>query len=204
MPYIKVNADNTVTLGGALLHTSDESEGWFLYEGEVYEYSKWNEAESKVVPNVPPLASLVERVSVYVNTAAKSIGYDDITSAVSYNGDSINAVYGIQAERLKKFRTEVWDYFFMLYDLGQKGEELIDPLTFIDNFPKFESEVTVADLARAKRDSALAESDLLVLADVWLLHSPERQKAIAEYREALRNLPQQEGFPETITWPTKP
>jgi hypothetical protein len=28
--------------------------------------------------------------------------------------------------------------------------------------------------------------------------------AMAAYRQALRDVPQQAGFPQTITWPTKP
>jgi len=65
--------------------------------------------------------------------------------------------------------------------------------------------VPVAELAadiRAKRDALIAESDWTQLAD-----SPftAAQKAVwASYREALRNIPQQAGFPSTITWPTQP
>jgi len=29
-------------------------------------------------------------------------------------------------------------------------------------------------------------------------------EAMTAYRQALRDVPQQEGFPQTITWPTKP
>jgi hypothetical protein len=168
MPYIKVNADDTVTLGGALLHeTAMSEEGWFLYEGEVFEYSKWDAKENKVVPNVPPLPMLLEKVQKHINKAASEVGYDDITSAVSYQGDGSNITYGLQGLKLKKFRTEVWDYFFTLYDLAMNGEELIDLDTFTESLPKADTTVSSAEVVRAKRDMLLRESDLLVMADRW-------------------------------------
>jgi hypothetical protein len=205
MPYIKVNADDTVTLGGALLHeTAMSEEGWFLYEGEVFEYSKWDAKENKVIPNVPPLTMLLEKVQKHINKAASELGYDDITSAVSYLGDGSNITYSLQGQKLKKFRTEVWDYFFTLYDLAMNGDELIDLDTFTESLPKADTAVSSEEVARAKRDILLRESDLLVMVDRWQSLSAEQQKALADYRTALRELPMQEGFPETITWPTKP
>jgi len=55
-----------------------------------------------------------------------------------------------------------------------------------------------ADAARAKRDRLLAETDHHALQDV------EMTQAMREYRQALRDLPQQPGFPGNITWPEKP
>jgi hypothetical protein len=50
---------------------------------------------------------------------------------------------------------------------------------------------------RAKRNQLLANSDWTQLAD-----SPVDKDAWAVYREALRNLPEQAGFPYSVTWPT--
>jgi len=50
---------------------------------------------------------------------------------------------------------------------------------------------------RAKRNQLLADSDWTQLAD-----SPVDKDAWAVYREALRTLPQQAGFPYSVTWPT--
>jgi len=62
---------------------------------------------------------------------------------------------------------------------------------------------TTAELAaqaRAQRDSLLVESDWTQLPDV-----PESTRAAwAQYRQALRDVPQQSGFPNTITWPERP
>jgi len=58
-----------------------------------------------------------------------------------------------------------------------------------------------ADLAaseRAKRDELLKETDHFGLSDVTM------SDAMTTYRQALRDVPQQDDFPGTITWPTKP
>jgi hypothetical protein len=56
--------------------------------------------------------------------------------------------------------------------------------------------------SRRLRDQKLARSDWIVT------RSAERNEPVpsewAAYRQALRDVPQQPGFPETITWPTPP
>jgi len=51
---------------------------------------------------------------------------------------------------------------------------------------------------RATRDELLKATDHYGLSDVTMTD------AMTAYRQALRDVPQQEGFPQTITWPTKP
>ena len=51
---------------------------------------------------------------------------------------------------------------------------------------------------RAKRTALLMETDHHALADVTMTD------AMRTYRQALRDVPQQTGFPSTINWPTKP
>ena len=55
---------------------------------------------------------------------------------------------------------------------------------------------------RAERDALLAGSDWTQLPDAPL--SAEEKAAWTKYREDLRNLPQQGGFPRTIILPTNP
>lgn len=52
---------------------------------------------------------------------------------------------------------------------------------------------------RARRDSRLADSDWTMLPD-----SPTDKDAWAAYRQALRDVTKQTGFPNTVTWPTPP
>jgi len=55
---------------------------------------------------------------------------------------------------------------------------------------------------REDRNALLAESDWTQLDDTPLSNSDKL--AWAEYRQALRDLPKQDGFPLDITWPTQP
>ena len=56
-----------------------------------------------------------------------------------------------------------------------------------------------AEEVRTQRDALLKESDWTQVAD-----APVSQTAWADYRQALRDLPEQEGFPQEVVWPTKP
>jgi hypothetical protein len=53
--------------------------------------------------------------------------------------------------------------------------------------------------ARVQRDDLLKDSDYSQLPD-----APVDAVAWATYRQALRDVPEQDGFPDTINWPTKP
>ena len=68
------------------------------------------------------------------------------------------------------------------------------PVVELDPEPEPLSE---AETVRAKRDALLAASDTMALADritdEW-----------RDYRQALRDLPAQDGFPTNVTWPTEP
>lgn len=61
-----------------------------------------------------------------------------------------------------------------------------------------------ANKLRWERDQALALSDSLVLPDRWAKFTAAQQTAITNYREALRNLPNQTGFPLEVTIPGAP
>lgn len=84
-----------------------------------------------------------------------------------------------------------------------------------------ESVDAAAETARKIRDRLLADSDKEVVLDrlglqvptgktftVWLDFLTTLGQALngewTQYREALRDIPEQEGFPFEITWPTKP
>ena len=54
-----------------------------------------------------------------------------------------------------------------------------------------------AESARAYRDELLARCD----SKVWPDHIPDAWRT---YRQALRDVPEQAGFPASITWPTEP
>lgn len=52
---------------------------------------------------------------------------------------------------------------------------------------------------RTERNAKLAESDWTQVSDAQI-----DQAAWATYRQALRDIPSQVGFPNEVTWPTEP
>ena len=72
----------------------------------------------------------------------------------------------------------------------------------------YNGEVTVEDIpmsdeeARAQRDKLLAETDWTQVLDAPI--DAETREAYRAYRQALRDIPEQDGFPESITWPELP
>lgn len=52
---------------------------------------------------------------------------------------------------------------------------------------------------RTERDTKLTESDWTQVVD-----APVDQAAWATYRQALRDIPSQTGFPNTVNWPVEP
>lgn len=57
----------------------------------------------------------------------------------------------------------------------------------------------IADQVRLLRDQLLTECDWRALPD-----SPGDRVAWMEYRQQLRDITQQAGFPDNVTWPTPP
>lgn len=55
-----------------------------------------------------------------------------------------------------------------------------------------------ATLVRQHRDALLKDTDWHALSDNMLTIE------MAAYRQALRDVPSQSGFPETINWPSRP
>jgi hypothetical protein len=64
---------------------------------------------------------------------------------------------------------------------------------------KEEADADKANQVRAERNAKLAETDWTQLVD-----SPVDHAAWFAYRQALRDITAQEGFPWTIDWPTQP
>ena len=54
-------------------------------------------------------------------------------------------------------------------------------------------------LARIERDYRLQQTDWMMFSD-----TATPSQAWLDYRQALRDVPSQAGFPDNITWPTKP
>lgn len=60
----------------------------------------------------------------------------------------------------------------------------------------------LAGAARRERDSLLRQTDFLLMPDYPI--EPTDLEAVRAYRQALRNVPQQEEFPIKVLWPELP
>ena len=66
---------------------------------------------------------------------------------------------------------------------------------------QLEKEILSLDV-RLERNKLLSNTDHLIQEDYPI--SDEKKQEIKVYRQALRDIPQQDGFPENIVWPDKP
>ena len=82
-------------------------------------------------------------------------------------------------------------------------EGLVGCLDFY-GYPKGElkTDEEYASEAREKRNALIAETDYMAMPDYPL--DDEKKSAVLAYRQALRDVPEQAGFPRQIDWPTKP
>ena len=90
-----------------------------------------------------------------------------------------------------------------LPDMELKSSRLVDGAIVtgvdeevIDNSLTDEAIIT---LAREQRDLLLQQSDWTQVPD-----APVNATSWATYRQALREVPTQSGFPSSVNWPTKP
>lgn len=83
-------------------------------------------------------------------------------------------------------------------------EYLRETLEFY-GFPLGDDLLTDQDRAvgiRKKRDALLAETDYLLMPDYPI--SIEELELVKSYRQTLRGILEQEGFPRSVEWPEKP
>ena len=73
-------------------------------------------------------------------------------------------------------------------------------------FSQADHDVRVASFVRDQRDSKLTnEVDPVVSNPLrWADLSEQEQADVSAYRLALLDVPQQQGFPHTVSWPTPP
>ena len=79
-------------------------------------------------------------------------------------------------------------------EVGSTGD-----LTYAEPTPVVQSDEEKAQNLRGQRNWMLLETDWMMLSD-----SGTPSQAWLDYRQALRDVTSQEGFPNTVTWPTKP
>lgn len=84
----------------------------------------------------------------------------------------------------------------------KRGEDLSWSIERIPEKTDEEKKAEAERMARSKRDALLSESDYYLQPDYP--STEEGLNAVKAYRSALRDVPQQEAFPLSIEWPSKP
>ena len=84
----------------------------------------------------------------------------------------------------------------------KRGEDLSWSVEKIPEKTEAEKREEAEKSVRAKRDSLISETDYLLASDYPI--SAEDLEAVKVYRQALRDVPQQEGFPLDVVWPELP
>jgi len=111
--------------------------------------------------------------------------------------DGVEQVDGVWQERwvtqemFTEYTEEVTDDEGVTTTVTHTVQDQIDAKIAADN-------AALEATERATRDELLKATDHYGLSDVSMTD------AMTVYRQALRDVPQQAGFPQTITWPTKP
>lgn len=80
--------------------------------------------------------------------------------------------------------------------------ELIDGTFYIGKDIERKKNELLALSLRTERDAKLSATDYLVVPDYPI--SPEDLEAVKVYRQALRDIPEQSGFPKNVQWPVEP
>ena len=95
-------------------------------------------------------------------------------------------------------KIKLWPYNKQKYAVGQtvamKQYKIVEiPAPSIEE---------VAAQVRSQRDAMIAETDYLMISDYPI--SDEDKALVETYRQALRDIPEQEGFPSEVQWPVAP
>lgn len=92
---------------------------------------------------------------------------------------------------------------------NESGKAYIEEIPAVDGIRRFQivaipepSEEELAAQARSQRDALIAATDYLMATDYPL--TDEKRQELTVYRQALRDVPEQSGFPTEIVWPIKP
>jgi len=102
---------------------------------------------------------------------------------------------------------------YEVYEVTELDKPAYDPLvqtlvrgTPVYNNDRWEVSYTTANKSdadaeaavRNQRDYLISETDWMALSDITM------SDTMTTYRQALRDIPAQDGFPFSVTWPTKP
>ena len=161
------------------------STGEVMYEGEF---------RTRFASNLPPFPLTQEWLDTYTTDPAGDVVFEgpQATGGTVYQYSQRSGVEQIEGK------------WYTKYILGPVFiDQVIDGVTKTAAEQEAEykaiKDAEQAKSVRQQRDAKLAECDWTQLAD-----APVDKAVWATYRQTLRDVPTQEGFPWTITWPDAP
>jgi len=92
-----------------------------------------------------------------------------------------------------------WDYQTTAQETADLETGAIAELTYTEPAPVLKNNISIESAKRLERDRLLQQTDWMMFSD-----TATPSQAWLDYRQALRDVPSQAGFPDNITWPTKP
>lgn len=157
---------------------------------------------------MPPSCTLVAPVSTGGMDASKFYRFDGKTwiaeSKPTCAADLIGVVISHESQTPHDVEMRSLIQSFARVDgyREKRGEDLSWSLEKIPEKTEEEKLTEARQSVRSKRDSLISDTDYLLCADYPI--SAEDLKAVKAYRQALRDVPQQEGFPFEVVWPELP
>ena len=132
------------------------------------------------------------------NLVLDSFGYDSVSEGpqASISGPYETSVYdGVE---------EIDGQWFTKYIVGPVFTDIEGGETAAEQQTAYRAKIDsqVSETVRKDRDARLAACDWTVLTDSQL--TTTKKNAWKTYRQALRDIPNAEGFPHSFTWPTAP
>lgn len=137
-------------------------------------------AENTVAPEKFKIENIINgKCDIIFNTNIEIIEDDEKNKKYLYDTYRINIDY----EKDLKEKLEDAEYYNSLLELAKEeyGQKL-------------------ADEVRKIRDELLKETDKYLLEDFPI--SEEQKEKYKIYRNALREVPEQQGFPDNVSWPS--
>lgn len=121
--------------------------------------------------------------------------FNDIYCTIKFAECSAPVKFYAKRDSEDPFRAEMWKRL----EAREFGDVAFPPSDYTTH-PKTADEL--AEIWKIERDELLLKSDWTQLPSSTL--SPEKKAAWETYRQALRDITKQKGYPYEVLWPTKP
>lgn len=121
-----------------------------------------------------------------------------MTTRYVYNKQKYNSLHTL--------RQAIWKNEYKCYGEPKTQEEFdsLDLKVTLEAYDPIDemSDEQVAQMIRNERNSLISQTDFYVQPDYP--STPEGLEAVKAYRQALRDIPEQSGFPRNVQWPSLP